>query len=120
METGTYASTAFRKSTVLNESGQGRPLLYFRYEIAMATLECTAYHSSGVDRKGDIGKTATTIKDIDIFFSTNQLKVFRPRHRLLEMTLIEDYRFIPIDTERNAFRNIIGTIRLGDLPSTST
>ena len=76
----------------------------------MATLECTAYHSSGVDRKGDIGITATTIKDIGIFFSTDQLKVFRPRHRLLEMTLIKDYRFIPIDTESNAFRNIIGTI----------
>ena len=85
----------------------------------MAVLECTAYHCAGVDRKGDIGKIATLIEDIGIFFSSDQLKVFRQRHRLFEVTLAEDYRFITISTESNAFRNIIGTIRVCDPPSTS-
>lgn len=85
----------------------------------MAVLECTAYHGAGVDRKGDIRKVATTIKDISIIFSTGQLKVFRQRHRLFEVTLIEDHGSIPIDTESNAFRRFINTIRFCDLPSTS-
>ena len=120
MEVGAYTSTAFRKGAVLNESRQGRPLLPFRHKAAMAVLECTAYHGGCVDRKGDIGKIATPIEDIGIFFSSDQLKVFRQRHRLFEVTLIEDYRFITISTESNAFRNVICTIRLCDLPSAST
>lgn len=70
-EVGTYAGTAFGESAAFNERGQGRPLPRVGYEAATAALKCTAYHGSGADREGDIGKAATAIENISIFFSTD-------------------------------------------------